>query len=301
MPISSGHCGQSPAKTPTGTNANAITYNSLIASFILGGAQWKPSHHQPLLTACAYPSSMWARAIASWCRSANGRPHRHGLRRNVGQGAIVPAPTGGVTHLESLVITHYDADHIDGVRDIGKELSIGMVYLPGYEGTDKNYRTLVAALADTRLSAQQVSGQLKLAVGKASIRLFPSSVSYSPGKKGEEGNDNDMSLVAELHYGDDSYLFAGDIEKDGIVAFLQANHGRFDVLKVPHHGNKSPLSDELFESVQPQIAIITDSADEPADKKTLKLLAQNGATAYCTSTSGTVVVQSDGAGHYTVA
>lgn len=207
----------------------------------------------------------------------------------------------GVTHLESLVITHYDADHIGGVRDIGKELSIGMVYLPGYEGTDKNYRALVAALADTKLSAQQVSGQLKLAVGNASMRLFPSSVSYSPGKKGEEGNDNDMSLVAELHYGDDSYLFASDIEKDGIEAFLQANHGQFDVLKVPHHGNKSPLSDELFESVQPQIAIITDSADEPADKKTLKLLAQNGATAYCTSTSGTVVVQSDGAGHYTVA
>ena len=109
-----------------------------------------------------------------------------------------------------------------------------------------------------------------------------------------------MSLVAELYYGDDSYLFAGDIEKDGIEAFLQARHGQFDILKVPHHGNKSPLTGELLAAVQPQIAIITDSADEPADKKTLKLLAQIDAAAYCTSTSGTVVVQSDGTGHYAV-
>jgi beta-lactamase superfamily II metal-dependent hydrolase len=60
-------------------------------------------------------------------------------------------------------------------------------------------------------------------------------VTYVPGGKGEEGNDNDLSLVAALTSGNDSYLFTGDLQKDGIEAYLEHSLGQFDVLKVPHH------------------------------------------------------------------
>ena len=206
----------------------------------------------------------------------------------------------GVTRLEFVIITHYDRDHVEGLRAIGSALNISVVYLPGYEGSDKNYRTLMSAIADLGLPAQQVTQQLHLQLGDADLELIPSRVAYVPGGKGEEGNDNDLSLVAALTSGNDSYLFTGDLQKDGIEAYLEHSLGQFDVLKVPHHGHKSSMSDELFEDVRPQIAIITDAAHDSAEKKTLKLLNEIGATVYTTSEVRTVVVQGDGAGHYDV-
>ena len=206
----------------------------------------------------------------------------------------------GVDHLACLVITHYDKDHIGGVRAIGKEFAIDTVYLPGYEGSDKNYRALMGAIGDLGLNTQSVSGDLPLALGGATLTLLPSSVEYEPYAHGDEGNDNHCSLAASLVCGKDSYLFAGDLEKDGIAAFLDGGHGRFDVLKVPHHGEKSSLTDELLDSVKPQIAVITDSIDDPANKKTLKLLEEVGADVYRMSTDGTTIVASNGSGSYSV-
>ena len=206
----------------------------------------------------------------------------------------------GVKTLDFLIITHYDKDHIGGVGAIGEELAIGTVYLPGYEGSDKHYLALMAEIERLGLSTQRVTQEFSLELGDAVIDVFPSGVTYVPGVDGDEGNDNDMSIVASLASGNDSYLFAGDLEKEGLAAYLDERHGRFDVLKVPHHGRKCALTDEFLEDVQPKIAVITDSIDDPADKKTLKLLDEIGADIYRTSDSGTIAVQSDGTGNYSV-
>ena len=206
----------------------------------------------------------------------------------------------GVSRLDCLLITHYDRDHVGGLHAIGKALDVGTVYLPGYEGSDKNYRTVVSAVEGLGLNAHQVTETLHLKLGDADLDVFPSSVKYIPGSKGAEGNDNDLSLVASLTDDGGSYLFTGDLEAEGIAAFLERRLGRFGVLKVPHHGEKSSYTDELLEAIRPDIAVITDSVDDPADKKTLKLLEGIGSAVYRTSTSGTIVVQKDSMGPYSV-
>lgn len=206
----------------------------------------------------------------------------------------------GVSHLNYLIITHYDRDHVGGLRAIGKKLGIDTVYLPGYEGADKNYKTVMSAIGDLRLDAKPVTEIQNLKLGDVNLDVFPTSLKYALGSKGEEGNDNDLSLVASLTGSGGSYLFAGDLEEDGISAYLKAGHGRFDVVKMPHHGRKAANTDDFLEDVNPKIAIITDSFEDPADKKVLKLLEKNGADTYCTSTSGTIVVRNDGSGRYSV-
>lgn len=206
----------------------------------------------------------------------------------------------GVSRLDCIIITHYDRDHIGGVRTIGKELPVDTIYLPGYKGSDKNYRTLMASIEDVQLPVRQVTETLSLKLGSAQLTLYPSSVTYDPHASGDEGNDNDLSLVATLTCGNDSYLFTGDLEKEGVDAYLGRRLGRFDVLKMPCHGKKNQLIDELLESVQPQIAIITDSNNDPADKKTLKALKGTDASAYRTGACGTIIVASDGTGTYSV-
>lgn len=206
----------------------------------------------------------------------------------------------GVGQLDALVLTHYDKDHIGGLRPIAKALPVDAVLLPGYVGADKNYGVTVATVDDLGLAAQPVTEELTLALGEARVTIYPPGVAYVSDANGDEGNDNDASLVVALTCGDDAYLFAGDLEEEGIDAFLEAELGAFDVLKMPHHGEKSASTDELIDAVQPAIALITDGEDDPADKKVLKLLRKAGVDTYRTSTDGTIVVESDGTGSYKV-
>lgn len=206
--------------------------------------------------------------------------------------------TQGVSHLDAMVITHYDRDHIGGIRAIGEGVDVGTVYLPGYEGADKNYRSCTSAVKALGAPTRQVTKELALDLGNARLAVFPSGVVYKPGTGGGEGNDNDASLVATLINGRDSYLFAGDLEEDGIAAYLKAKRGQFDVVKMPHHGRRSSNTADFLDEVQPQIAVITDAEKDPANKKVLKLLDSAGVETYRTSTNGTVVVESTGNGTY---
>ena len=206
----------------------------------------------------------------------------------------------GVEHLDFLIITHYDRDHVGGVCAIGSSVTIDMVYLPAYEGVDKNYRSLMSTIGDLGLTTRKVDEVLPIKLGGVLLSVHPSGVAFVPDAKGDEGNDNDLSLVTSLASGGDTFIFTGDLEEDGVEAYLGAGYGQFDVLKVPCHGEKCSNIEELLEDAQPRIAIITDSMDDPAAKKTLKLLTERGIGVYRTSVAGTIVVQGDGAGNYAV-
>ena len=206
----------------------------------------------------------------------------------------------GVSHLDWVILTHYDRDHVEGLHAIGKKIGIGTVFLPGYEGSDKNYTTALSAVEDLGVPAQRVTEKQHLKLGINNLDILPSSVKYDPGSKEDEGNDNDLSLVVMLTGNGGSYLFTGDLEEDGIAAYLKGEHGHFDVLKMPHHGKKSSGIDTLLEETKPNVAIITDSDKDPADKKVLKMLDAIGADVYRTGTSGTIMVSNDSSGHYSV-
>ena len=206
-----------------------------------------------------------------------------------------------VTHLKAVVITHYDRDHVEGLHDIGQAVPIDTIYLPGYEGSDDNYDLCLAAVDMLGVPSQRVTSELALDVGSARLTIFPSTVAYEPASiLRSEGNDNDVSLVATLVNGSDSYLFAGDLEEEGVDAYLTAKHGTFDVVKMPHHGRKSSNTEDFLDDVRPQIALITDSKKDEADKKVLKLLKSSEVETYRTSKDGTIVVESNGSGTYQV-
>lgn len=206
-----------------------------------------------------------------------------------------------VTRLKAVIITHYDRDHVEGLHDIGQAVPIDTIYLPGYEGSDDNYDICLAAVEALGVPSQRVTSELALDVGSARLTVFPSTVAYDPASiLRSEGNDNDVSMVATLVNGSDSYLFAGDLEEEGVDAYLAAKHGTFDVVKMPHHGRKSSNTEDFLDDVRPQIALITDSKKDEADKKVLKLLKSGGIETYRTSKDGTIVIDSNGSGTYQV-
>ena len=206
----------------------------------------------------------------------------------------------GISSLDWFVVTHYDKDHVGGAAAIAQNLSVGRVYLPGYEGTGEYYESFMNAIEEKNLPSQNVTEDIDLDLSGAQFRLCASDLEYIPDNKGGEGNDNDVSLVIELKWGGDSFLFAGDLEKEGIKSFLEADHGNFDVVKMPHHGRNESNTDDFIESTAPKIAVITDSKDEEAEKKVTKALKSADAQVYRSSKCGHIIIKSTGTGEYTV-
>ena len=206
----------------------------------------------------------------------------------------------GISSLDCLVITHYDKDHVGGAKDIISACSPSVVYLPNYEGDSSAYINMMTVLENNGIPYEKVSEDVTFSFDEADICIYKSEIEYIEGTDDEEGNDNDVSLVVSAVYGDDSYLFPGDIEKKGTKSFLSKDLGSFDVVKMPHHGRKNSNTDDLIEKTGMKYAVITDSEDSPADDETIMLLNDAGAKIYRTSVNGTIEISGNGTGIYTV-
>ena len=106
---------------------------------------------------------------------------------------------------------------------------------------------------------------------------------------------NSTSVVIKLTYGENSFLFTGDAEKDeedGIWTNIKC-----DVLKVGHHGSDSSSTANFLKKVESTYAVISvgtgNSYGHPTDS-TLQRLAQRNIKVFRTDIQGTIVFTSDG-------
>lgn len=118
-----------------------------------------------------------------------------------------------------------------------------------------------------------------------------------------DDNLDTTSLVARLSWQETSFLFAGDLEAEGLLALHDAGWElRSSVLKVAHHGSNEAVNEELLAVIEPEIAVISVGTDNrfghPA-ATTLSCLAEAGIQVLRTDQVGTVEIITDGR-HYQV-
>ena len=136
---------------------------------------------------------------------------------------------------------------------------------------------------------------------------------------------NARSTVLSLSYGSFSMLFTGDLEQEGeeaLCRFLsetgkieasgntflgQGSHyesyglipGKYDVLKVAHHGSKNSTEERLLSLVSPKAALISCGEKNRyghPHKETLGRLTEFKCQVFRTDYNGAVQIRSDGIG-----
>ena len=170
-----------------------------------------------------------------------------------------------ISHIDYLVGTHADEDHIGGLDDVINNLDIENVLIPtiGKNGTD--YKNVVEACENKNISVQNPTMGDTFIVDGANFEIMSAME--------EEGtSDNNSSLVINITYNKTNYLFMGDAETEVENSRSWENA---DVLKVGHHGSNSSSSEKFLNEVKPEYSIIEVGKDNsynlPSDKAIKRL------------------------------
>ena len=161
-----------------------------------------------------------------------------------------------IRHLDTIVLSHADNDHIGGLPQILRNINVHRVVDNGiYHDSDvcRLYKYLLDSLGVEHVAVRKPmvldsTGScclFALQPMKDFLRMNPDDV-------------NNNSVVLKLIYGDRKFLFTGDIEKEAEQALVR--YGDFlqaDVLKIAHHGSSTSSSEEFVRNVKPEFAVIS--------------------------------------------
>lgn len=204
----------------------------------------------------------------------------------------------GIDHLNLLLVTHFDKDHVGSAAELLGTVGADQVLMPDYEGTRPEYAAFLSALEEhPETEVQRITGTETLEIPAGSVNTSltiyaaddPEEIQDTDGEY-----DNDMSLVANVTCGEKQFLFTGDIEKTRIRQMLESQvDWKADWIKMPHHGRYQKKVEKLLEAVNPFYAVICDGGDQLAEEETLDALKKRQIKAWETA-DGTVVTITDG-------
>lgn len=192
--------------------------------------------------------------------------------------------------LDTLILTHFDKDHIGSADEILESVDVGRVLVSDWSKDSNEYADLMAALETAGIESEVVFGddQVSFMLDGAEYTVDgPDASDY------DKDDSNNSSLIVTVQYGQTSFLLMGDAQNERIKEFLSQDSSEYDVLKVPYHGNYQKQLKNLIPSADPEYAVITCSASEGGEAKTLDLLEEYDVEVFLTS-EGNVSIVSDG-------
>ena len=193
----------------------------------------------------------------------------------------------GVSNIDYLFITHFDKDHVGGFPEVMENVTASNIIVPDYEGNNDDYEKYVETVKNKNLTITALTDDTTFILDDV---LFEVSI---PKKKSYAEGDNDFSLVISVTHGENTFLFAGDAEKDRLTEVLSEFGKQYDFLKVPHHGKFNKNTKRFVTTVKPTYSVICDSEKNPAEDETISILQYVGSKTYSTK-NGDVFVSSDG-------
>ncbi len=195
----------------------------------------------------------------------------------------------GVRHIPLLVLTHFHADHVEGLPGLlhGRqvdEVEVTPLTEPADEAARVRSWTDDAQVPLTLAAAgeQRSVGSVRWTV------LWPRRLIHSGGSP-----PNNASVVLSMTTQGVVFLLTGDIEPAAQQALL-ADPGSLvaDVLKVPHHGSRNQ-DPALVRVVMPRLALVSVGVGNPYGhpaESTLALVRSAGAVVDRTDTDGDIAV-----------
>lgn len=203
----------------------------------------------------------------------------------------------GVTRIDYAINTHPHYDHMGGYTSLLKTKEIGGFYMPNIAHTTDTYRTVMDLIKQHEIPLHHLEDGDRLQIGEhVEIELLNPEKGTSPDKFEDWSTEsiNNQSLVMKLHYGDNTFLFAGDLYKSGEYDLAERHADQLKAVMVhaPHHGDKTSSSPQFVKAASADIAVLSANIFQNLDIK--QRYEKNGALVAATALHGNILLVSDG-------
>lgn len=199
----------------------------------------------------------------------------------------------GITSLDYVLVSHYHADHLNGIVGVLNAFDCKTVICPDYEADTKLFHSFCSIIEEKGITRVYPSPGDSFTLGGADFTIIsPTSYDYS--------NENNNSIGIRIVNGQDSFLFTGDAEAESEEDFCKLPLPlSSDVYTAGHHGSASSTTWSLLERVLPEYVVISCGRDNSyghPHEETMEKLEAVGAKIFRTDTQGTIVAVTYGDG-----
>ena len=159
--------------------------------------------------------------------------------------------------IDTIIITHFDADHVNAVPEILKNFDVGKLLIPNVP-EDSEYYTQILELANANnVSYKAVNtGYIEKIWGIQIEVLLPGTDLITEG----ESFSNDNSMVCVVNVNETNILFMGDATKyteEKLLCNENVLKRKWDIVVIGHHGSNTSTTEEFIQTVNPKIAVIS--------------------------------------------
>jgi competence protein ComEC len=167
----------------------------------------------------------------------------------------------GLGHIDTLVISHADADHFNAVPDLIERFSIGEIVV-----SDAFLRRDTAAVGEMLLLARQARIPIRTVAADDSFPLdatcrvrvlHPRHRDDAAQRMERRTPDNEASIVMAVEAAGRRLLLTGDLEGDALETFVAAGPDACDVLVAPHHGSFTSLPPDIARATAPEVVVVS--------------------------------------------
>lgn len=194
-----------------------------------------------------------------------------------------------VERIEYLILSHFDKDHIGSAAELTRRYEVGQVLMPDYEEDSELYASLMETLEKTETVCVRLREDVSFSLEGIEFYVnAPQEESYD--------NDNNYSLITTVTNGNNRFLLMGDAQKKRTEEFLEspAAGERYDLVKMPHHGDYNKKLKDLLTTVRPSYAVLTPDPERTRVEEETVLLLESVRCSALYTDEGAVTAISDG-------
>ena len=156
-----------------------------------------------------------------------------------------------VKNLDVVIATHPDSDHIGSLDYIIDNFDVEKIYMPNQTTDSECYINLIDSCNKKNLKVNYLSKDDSFNLDD-STNIYVLSPSYIT------DNNNSNSIVLNISYKNNNFLFTGDCEESNEMDMINSyDLEDIDFLKVAHHGSYTASSLAFLEETTPDIAVIS--------------------------------------------